>query len=104
MLPHIHQFRIADDCQAKLILTEEKLDILRMNPFTSSMWSITIPFVVTKPGGSFSKLLTFRGVKSTYTYDEDLDEMCLAPEGKSAILQFYLFAFQVLFSVASCGT
>ncbi len=72
-----------------------------MNPFTSGMWSSIIPFVVTKRRNP-SRLSLFRGVQGTC--DEDFDEVCVVPEGKSAILQFHLFAFHVLFSVAPCGT
>ncbi len=68
-----------------------------MNPFTSGMWSSIIPFVVTKCR-SPSRLSLFHGVQGT------CDEVCVAPEGKSVILQFHLFVFHVLFSVASCGT
>ncbi len=75
--------------------------MLRMNPFTLGMWSSIIPFVVTKCRSS-SRLSLFRGVQGTC--DEDFDEVYAAPEGKSAIVQFLLFAFHVLFSVASCGT
>ncbi len=97
----MYQFRIAADCQAKLILTEEVINMLRMNPFTLGMWSSVIPFVVTKRS-SPSRFSLFLGVQGTC--DEDFDEVCVTPEGKSAILQFHFFAFQVLFSVASCGT
>ncbi len=71
-----------------------------MNPFTLSMWSSVIPLVVTERTRP-SRLSLFRGVQGTC--DGDFDEVCVIPEGKSAILLFYLFALQVLFSVASCG-
>ncbi len=96
-----YQLRVTTDCQAKLILTEEKINLLRVNPLTLSMWSGIIPFVVTKRK-SPSIFLLFRGAQGNR--DEGLDEVCVDPEGKSAILQFHFFTFHVLFSVASHGT
>ncbi len=71
-----------------------------MNPFTLGMWSSIIPFLVTKRRSSL-KLSWFRGAQGTY--DEDFDEVCVTPEGKSAISQFLLSEVYVSFSVASCG-
>eukprot|EP01084_Bolivina_argentea_P104630 187339_1 len=51
--------------------------MLRMNPFTSGMWSSIIPFVVTKRR-SPSRLSLFRGVQGTC--DEDFDDVCVTPE------------------------
>ncbi len=72
-----------------------------MNPFTLAMWSSVVPFMVTKRSSS-SRLSWFRGAQGTC--DEDFDEACVAPESKSAILQFLLSEILVLFSGASCGT
>ncbi len=95
------------DCGAKIILTEERISILQMNPYTLGMWSITTPFVVTKPGAAPSKTVVYQNVKGLKPIpgDFEVDEELHAPDSKSAILQqFHLFSFHVLFSVASCAT
>ncbi len=74
--------------------------MVRMNPFTLGMWSSVVAFLVTKRRSS-SRLSWFRGARGTC--DEDFDEVCVTPEGKSAISQFLLSEVYVSFSVASCG-